>query len=110
MDLQIKPLRIARSMTALELASHVGIGRPYMSNIENGNGNPTLDVLERIAKALGVEPVELFFHTANPLVDQVFGDKDFPALAKVWLKLSKDQRRHLLAYTKLLIAVKSKDH
>ena len=46
-------------MTLESLATEVGIAYSYMGGIERGQKNPTLDVVERIAKVLDSEPIEL---------------------------------------------------
>ncbi len=42
-------------VTQLELAKAVGVSRPYVASIENGRANPSLEVVERIGSALGLE-------------------------------------------------------
>ena len=37
----------------------LGIGRPTLNRLERGTGNPRLELIERIAKALDIEPYEL---------------------------------------------------
>ena len=43
-----------------EVAFRAGLNRAYLSDVERGARNPTVRVAGRIAKALGVEPAELF--------------------------------------------------
>jgi transcriptional regulator with XRE-family HTH domain len=38
-----------------ELASKVGISSAYLSQIENGKRNPTIDTLKSIAKELAID-------------------------------------------------------
>ena len=51
---RIKQLRKERSVTQEELANNASINRSYLSVVENGHSSPTVDVLERLAEALGV--------------------------------------------------------
>ncbi len=52
--LNIKRLRKARGWSQEALADAVPIDRTYISGIERRVRNPTIDVIERIAKALDV--------------------------------------------------------
>lgn len=52
--LNIKRLRKARGWSQEALADAVPIDRTYISGIERKVRNPTIDVIERIAKALDV--------------------------------------------------------
>lgn len=47
-------------MTSEQLAYENDVSKGYMSDIENGKKLPSLKMLERIAKALGVDIKELF--------------------------------------------------
>ncbi len=60
MELRIKDLCKQRGMTVTALAEKVGITQPNMSNIVNAKTSPSLELLERIARALGVDVAELF--------------------------------------------------
>ena len=56
----IRDLRKAKKGRSQEkLALKVGIDLTYMGGIERGKRNPSLLVLVRIAKALGVQPADL---------------------------------------------------
>jgi transcriptional regulator with XRE-family HTH domain len=50
----IRKLREQKCWSQEELAEHTGLHRTYISGVERGVRNPTLDVLEVFAKALGV--------------------------------------------------------
>lgn len=56
----LRRLRVARGLAQEALAVDAGIDRTYVSRLERNLENPTVAVLERLAKALGVEIVELF--------------------------------------------------
>ena len=55
----IKRIRLAKGLSQGDLCRTTGLDRAYMSNIENGNKNPTLATIEKIAKALSVSVDEL---------------------------------------------------
>ena len=49
-------------MTLETLAHEVGLAYSYMGQLERGQRNPTLDVVERIAGVLKVSPLALLTH------------------------------------------------
>lgn len=56
----VRRIRLEKKLTIEGLATDVGLSYSYMGQLQRGERNPTLDVVERIAKALGVKAVELF--------------------------------------------------
>jgi transcriptional regulator with XRE-family HTH domain len=57
---KVKSLRLARMMSQQDLANAADTRQALISSIENGDANPTLDSLIKLADALGVEVDELF--------------------------------------------------
>lgn len=55
MKLRIKEVIKEKKFTVVALAGAIGITQPNMSNIVNGKSTPSLETLEKIATALGVE-------------------------------------------------------
>lgn len=53
-------LRKERGLSQEIFAYDAGIDRRYMSDIENGKRNISLDILERISQKLGLKISELF--------------------------------------------------
>ena len=66
MGKQIKILRQARGMSQEQLAEKISMNAKYLSGIERGKANPTLDTLIRLAGALGVGVPELFNYELEP--------------------------------------------
>lgn len=64
---RIKRLRSKLGLTQDALAERVQISPKYLSNIERGRENPTLDTLLRLAKSLKVEPWEVFLLNSEVL-------------------------------------------
>lgn len=62
MDLRIKETMKSKSLTVQEVADRMGISRVGLS--QHINGNPSVEVLERIAGAIGCE-VGDFFVSSN---------------------------------------------
>ncbi len=55
----VRRVRQEKGMTLEALAHEVGLAYSYVGQIERGQRNPTLDVVERIASALEVQPTSL---------------------------------------------------
>lgn len=52
-------LRAASGLTQEEVAVRADLTQQYISEIENGKRNPTIQTLVQIAKALGVSHIDL---------------------------------------------------
>lgn len=63
--LRVKELRLASGLSQEAFADHASIARSYMSRIERGMANPSLDAIEGLADALGVD-VSAFFEIVEP--------------------------------------------
>jgi transcriptional regulator with XRE-family HTH domain len=57
---RVKELRLASGMSQEAFADKCGYARSYMSRIERGLANPSLDAVEVLAIALRVQVKELF--------------------------------------------------
>src|SRR3546814_3790528 len=55
----LKRIRLAAKLSQEELAHRADMDRTDVSSLESGNYGATVDLLELIVDALGVEPVEL---------------------------------------------------
>mgnify|MGYP003299760543 FL=1 len=56
----IVQLRKEKGLSQEAFAYDAGINRRYMSDIENGKRNISLDIIERISQKLGLKISELF--------------------------------------------------
>lgn len=59
----VRALREERELSQEELGFEAGIDRTYVSGVERGVRNPTITVLERLAKGLKVDPAVLLQRT-----------------------------------------------
>jgi transcriptional regulator with XRE-family HTH domain len=50
---EFRTLRSAAGRTVASVAADAGLSVPYIANLENGRGNPTVSALSRLAAALG---------------------------------------------------------
>lgn len=57
----LKRLRREKGMSQEELADRADINRNYVGMIERSENAATVDMLEKLAEALGAKPIE-FFH------------------------------------------------
>lgn len=55
----MKKIREAKGMSQGDIHRATGIDRAYISNLEAGKQNPTLETIGKIAEALGVSSGEL---------------------------------------------------
>lgn len=60
LGMRIKFLRAQKKWSQEDLAFAANINKNYISDLENGRRNPSLDILERIALAFGISLADLF--------------------------------------------------
>lgn len=56
---RVRELRQERGWSQEGFAHHANLDRTYVSGIERGTRNPTLDIIYRLAEALGVPAADL---------------------------------------------------
>jgi transcriptional regulator with XRE-family HTH domain len=56
---RIRDWRTRRGLTQEELAHRAGLDYSYINQIENGRRNPSVQTIDRIARALGVTANDL---------------------------------------------------
>jgi transcriptional regulator with XRE-family HTH domain len=56
--LNLRRIRAAKGMSQEELAFEAMVDRSYISGMEREAFNPSVDMLERLAKALGIDVAE----------------------------------------------------
>lgn len=69
----IKSLRKQLGWSQELLAEKTGVSAPYITQIEAGKRTPSLDIVEKLALALGVE-YKILFETRNKNVHANFAD------------------------------------
>ena len=57
---RIKEARQAKGLSQEALSEKIGMSAKYLSSVERGKENPTLDTLVKLADALEIETSELF--------------------------------------------------
>ena len=56
---ELRKSRLAAGLSQEELAAHADVSRQYVSLLELGQKSPTVDVLIRVCKAMGISAGEL---------------------------------------------------
>jgi transcriptional regulator with XRE-family HTH domain len=63
---RIRELRIEKGITSqMSLANKIGTDRTYIGGIERGERNPTFEIIEKLAKALGTTLSDLMRFDLN---------------------------------------------
>ncbi len=70
---RVRQLRRAAGLTQEQLARRADMDYKYLGSVERGERNVTLENLERIVRALQVEPYEIFLFPAGPKPSEAAG-------------------------------------
>lgn len=62
----VRRLRKERGLSQEELAGEAGIAMRHLGRIERGQGNPTVEILGKLAAVLEVHPSELLTEPTPP--------------------------------------------
>jgi len=62
----IRRLRLATGLSQEELADRAGLHRTYISSVERGERNVSVDNIFLLARALGVEAADLVTESIDP--------------------------------------------
>ena len=84
----VRRLRTERHMSLGALADRAGLAKQTLANLESGNGNPTIETLLAVSRALGVGATWLLAEWGSPVVVQRNGESS-------WLELDSGRRREL---------------
>ena len=80
---RVKELRIATGMSQEAFADRCGFARSYMSRIERGGSNASLDAIEVLAGALNVEPWRNYWFPMRPMVRAFIPDWQARAMVRL---------------------------
>jgi len=88
---RLRTLRETKNLSQGDIEQRSGLLRCYISRVENGHTVPSVETLEKMARALGVPLHQIFYDGEEPLKAP-----DFPALKKgdalPWGSSGKDAR------------------
>jgi transcriptional regulator with XRE-family HTH domain len=63
---RLRALREAKNFTQGEVEKRTGVLRTYVSRVENGHAVPSVETLEKFARALEVPTYQLFYESEEP--------------------------------------------
>ncbi len=63
---RIRAMREAKKLSQGDIQKRTGLLRPYLSRIENGHTVPSIETLEKLARALEVPLYQLFYEGEEP--------------------------------------------
>lgn len=98
----IKELRKSKKMTQKQLSELTGLKQNTISNHENGNRNLDERDIRVYAKALGVEPQQLFDMRKSETSNITTLPSSQPEITQIYNTLSQESKTKLLKYAKLL--------
>jgi len=93
---KIRQLRKQYNLSMNELAKLAGVGQSTLSYIESGKRQPSLEVLERICKALNITMSEFFSDEELKL------PSDLRQLLKEVERLTPSQRKKLVEFIRVM--------
>ena len=112
--MNIRKYRIEKGLSQRELGELVGMTQQQIAQYENGKGKPKLETLDKLAKALGVKPGQLYFdeyvvheHYTHPeslrdmVEKKITLDVDRQALMKAISKAPGTLEQIVTSFTKL---------
>ncbi|WP_249978621.1 helix-turn-helix domain-containing protein [Vreelandella olivaria] len=101
----LQTLRQERGWSLSQLANAAGIAKSNLCRLEQGNGNPTLDTIWRLAVQLNVPFGTLVAPISVPLgedgvqVQLIDQGKDTPQVDAYWMRCAPHTLRHAEAHT-----------
>lgn len=63
---RLKALRKYKNLSQGEIEKRTGLQRPYISRVENGHTSPSMENLEKFARALEVPMYQIFYEGEEP--------------------------------------------
>jgi transcriptional regulator with XRE-family HTH domain len=104
---RIRAIREEKNLSQGDIEKRSGLLRHYVSRVENGHTIPSVETLEKFARALGVPLYELFYEGEEPPGLLRIPKRATPARAA--FDRSQRERRFLLSFSRLLARIKKRD-
>ncbi len=93
--------RKSRGMTIKQLENRSGVSASFISRIENDTGNPSVEIVRKLAEALGVPLSDFFYDQKGGKIlyplrlsqARLLQDQDVGELMELLVHLSSEQRK-----------------
>lgn len=72
---RLREVRVSRELTQVELARHARVAAAYVWRLEQGRSAPRIDLVERLALALGTTAADLLPSDVPPDTDALLRDQ-----------------------------------
>lgn len=95
---RLKQIRELKGLTQENLEELSGINARYLSALERGQKNVTIQILERLAKSLNIEILDLFYFESK---DAKSPDVDLNSVLKT---VSAEQKKKILKILQILVS------
>src|SRR6202158_6012932 len=63
---RLRSLRVEKKLSQGDIEKRTGLVRPYISRVENGHTVPSIETLEKMARALEIPMYQLFYDGEEP--------------------------------------------
>src|ERR671918_2543222 len=83
---RVRTMRNQRGMTRKALAQYAEVSERYLAQLESGEGNCSIVLLRRIARAMGVPVARLVSESSDPPLDAVLFSQSLDRLSPGALK------------------------
>ncbi|EKU45047.1 helix-turn-helix domain-containing protein [Staphylococcus massiliensis] len=87
----LRQIRKDKKMTQQELADKIEISRSYLSDIENGQKNPSVETVKKLADKLGVTVA--YLTSGNKMLSDLTDDEKKEQLSQLRFKLNQDNTK-----------------
>lgn len=85
----LRLLRVFNDYTTIEMSKKVGLSQSYISELENGKKQPSLEVIEKYANIFDMKPSTLLLFSESLENDEVHKKDKKQRVAKAGMKLLK---------------------
>ena len=104
---RVRALREAKNLSQGGIEKRCGLLRAYISRVEHGHTVPSVETLEKLARALEIPLYQLFYEGKNP--PKLAGLPRRVKAAEIGFGRSKKEARFLAGFRRLLAGIKKRD-